>query len=150
MKKTIEIPEGFEIDLENSSKDKIVLKDMEYDWEDIEQVKDYYITAHSNIVEIIDYEETNANNKNNFPTKEEAEAALALSQLLQWRNRVIGNWKPDFKTEDIKYVITVYKDEIMVRVTDFTQFILTFESRDQAYKFMNDHMKLIKQAKPLL
>ena len=150
MSKTLEIPEGFELDLENSSKDKIVLKVKKYDWEDFGEVKGWYISANGDIEDALIPEKTDDSNKNTYPSKEEAEASLALTQLLQWRNRVVGDWKPDFKSDEHKYAILCYKDEIMIRVTDYLHFILTFKNHDQAYEFMKNHKELLKQAKPLL
>lgn len=150
MLNTLKIPEGFELDLENSSKDKIVLKEIKYDWEDFGLVKGYYISADSRIEDATIPEEAHDANKNTFPSKEEAEAALALSQLSQWRNKVLGDWKPDFKSDEHKYAIMCYKGEIMIRVTDYLHFIFTFQNHDQAHEFMKNHKELLEKAKPLL
>ena len=79
MLKTLEIPEGFELDLENSTKDKIILKEIKYDWEDFGKVKGYYISADCRIEDATITEEANDSNKNTYPSKEEAKAALAIS-----------------------------------------------------------------------
>ena len=150
MSKTLEIPEGFELDLENSSKDKIVLKVKKYDWEDFGEVKGWYISANGDIEDALIPEKTNDSNKNTYPSKEEAEAALAISQLLQWRNKTLEDWKPDFKSDEHKYAIMCYKGEIMIRVTDYLYFTFTFQNHDQAYEFMKNHKELLEQAKPLL
>lgn len=147
--KILKIPEGFELDLKNSSKDKIVLKEKVLSWDNFGKVEGWYIESYSTIkkagAEIADDE-----NKNTFPSKEEAEAALAISQLLQWRNRVIGDWRPDFKSDEHKYAIMCYKDEIMIRVTDYLHFTFTFQNHDQAHEFMKNHKELLEQAKLLL
>lgn len=150
MSKTLEIPEGFELDLENSSKDKIILKEIKYDWKDFGLVKGYYISADCRIEDATIPEKTNNANKNTYPSKEEAEASLALTQLLQWRNKVIGDWKPDFKSDEHKYAIMCYKGELMIRVTDYLYFTFTFQNHDQAYEFMKNHKELLEQAKPLI
>lgn len=150
MSKTLEIPKGFELDLENSTKDKIVLKEIKYDWKDFGQVKGYYISADCRIEDATIPEETNDSNKNTYPSKEEAEAALAICQLLQWRNKTLGDWKPDFKSHEYYYAIVSHQYEIKIRHTNFIHHILTFETHTQAYEFMKNHKKLLEQAKPLL
>lgn len=150
MKKTIKIPSGLEIDLENSSKNITVLKKKECGWEDFWQVKGYYTTTWAGIGYGTSCKKSDSADKNTFVTLEDTVAVLALSQLLQLRNKTVGDWKPDFRTDSRKYAIIVCGDEIEIRVTYFTQFILTFENRGQAYKFMDDPIELIKQAKPLL
>lgn len=150
MSKTLEIPEGFELDLENSSKDKIILKEIKYDWEDFGKVKGYYISADCRIEDATIPEEANDSNKNTYPSKEEAKAALAISQLLQWRNKTLGDWKPDFKSHEYYYAIVSHQYEIKIRHTNFIHHILTFETHTQAYEFMKNHKELLEQAKPLL
>ena len=150
MSKTLEIPEGFELDLENSSKDKIILKEIKYDWEDFGLVKGYYISADCRIEDATIPEKTNDSNKNTYPSKKEAEAALAISQLLQWRNKHWNGWKPDFTSSNVKFAIKPYKDKIDIMHVYSIHYILTFETYEKADKFLKDHRKLIEQAKPLL
>lgn len=149
MSKTLEIPEGFELDLENSSKDKIILKEKVISWNNFGKVEGWYIESYSTIkkagVEIADDE-----NKNTYPSLEEAKAALALSQLLQWRNKYWNGWKPDFTSSNVKYAIKPYKDKIDIMHVYYIHYILTFETYEKADKFLKDHRKLIEQAKPLL
>ena len=94
--------------------------------------------------------DTISDNRNIFPTKEEAKAALAISQLLQWRNKTLGDWKPDFKSHEYYYDIVSHQYEIKIRHTNFIHHILTFETHTQAYEFMKNHKELLEQAKPLL
>ena len=150
MSKTLKIPEGFELDLKNSSKDKIILKEIKYDWEDFGIVKGYYISADCRIEDATIPEEANDCNKNTFPSKKEAEASLALTQLLQWRDKDRDGWVPDFTSSDTKYAIKPYKDRIDVLHVYSIHYVLTFKTYDKAYNFLEKHRKLIEQAKPLL
>ena len=147
--KSLEIPEGFELDLENSSKDKIILKEKVISWNDFGQVEGWYIESCS-VVRESGAESAYDENKNTFPSKEEAEAALALSQLLQWRNKYRNGWIPDFKSPETKYAIKPYKDRIDVLHVYSIHYVLTFKTYDKAYNFLEKHKKLIEQAKPLL
>ena len=82
-------PEGYEIDKENSTFEKISFKpilDLPKTWEELKTIDGYFIGDHSDIQECTDMI-TNTDNKNIFPTKELAGAVLALAQLLQLRNR---------------------------------------------------------------
>ena len=83
----IQVPEGYEIDKENSTFDEIVFKKIEDNlpksWEELKIVGGYYVSGSSNIVY---FDGVNDINKNLFPTKEEAEACLALAQLCQLRD----------------------------------------------------------------
>ena len=91
MKKTIKIPSGLEIDLENSSKNITVLKKKEYGWEDFWQVKGYYTTTWAGIGYGTSCKKSDSADKNTFVTLEDTVAVLALSQLLQLRNKTVGD-----------------------------------------------------------
>lgn len=149
----IQVPEGYEIDKENSTFEKIVFKKVENElpksWEDLMGVSGCYVDSNSK-VEVFKGCFTKEETKNVFPTRAEAEACLALSQLCQLRDRYNDGWIPDFKSSDTKYAIKPYKDGIDILHVYFIHYILTFETHDKAYKFLEDHRGLIEQAKPLL
>lgn len=152
----IHIPEGKEICLESSSLEEgvIVFKNKEQHWENFKRVTGYYINSHSNILEYFDRKGI-PQNRNTFPSFVEAKAALALSQLLQWRNRV---WK---KFQDISelridlphYVIipcTNSKNGVVIeKIKDYPR-VLRFSEEWMAEEFLESHKKLILQAIPLL
>lgn len=150
----IEIPDGYEIDRENSTFEKIVFKKIESklpkSWEELKIISGYYLDSWGDICECEVKLDTISDNRNIFPTKEEAEAALALSQLLQWRNKYYNGWKSDFISSNVKYAIKPYKDKIDIMHVYSIHYILTFETYEKADKFLKDHRKLIEQAKPLL
>lgn len=150
----IEVPDGYEIDKEKSTFEKIVFKKVEKElpkcWEELDIVKGFYVDSLSKIASTGEDTCAEEYNRNTFPTKEEAKAALAISQLLQWRNKTLGDWKPDFKSHEYYYAIVSHQYEIKIRHTNFIHHILTFETHTQAYEFMKNHKELLEQAKPLL
>jgi hypothetical protein len=85
-----------------------------------------------------------------WPTKELAEAALALSELMQYRQRWIGDWKPDFKDSTVKYYIRYFADTIDLDSTKIMNYVLTFPSSDMRDDFFKTFKDLLNTAKPLL
>ena len=83
----IEVPQGYEIDRENSTFENIVFKrkGLPKSWENLIKIDGYYVSSQSDIKYC--YENcADSINRNVFPTKE-AEACLALAQLCQLRDR---------------------------------------------------------------
>ena len=155
---TIEPKNGKVIDLENSdlSVGKIVFKKKEKElptkWEDLKKLKGYYVNDLSEIFYL-----RNANmtiSKNLFPTKAEAEACLALSQLCQLRDAYNGeplaDWCDWTNSNQKKYCIVIYKGEIYKDDNVNISNILSFKTEKLRYKFIENFEDLILTAKPLL
>ena len=149
----IEVPDGYEIDKEKSTFEKIVFKKVERElpksWEDLKILNGYYVKDSSK-VDIFKSYTTDEYNKNVFPTKEEAEACLALAQLCQLRDRYNDGWKPCWNTDTMKHCIYVSKGEIRGGHQFENSRILTFEKREIRDKFLENFKDLIEIAKPLL
>ena len=154
---TIEPKNGKVIDLENSdlSVGKIVFKKKEKElptkWEDLKKLKGYYVNDLSEIFKL-----RNANmsiSKNLFPTKAEAEACLALSQLCQLRDAYNGeplaDWC-DWSDANTKYCICFYEDKICKSKNRGDENILSFKTDKLRDKFAENFEELILTAKPLL
>ena len=118
-------------------------------WEDFGEVVGYYI---DDIGNIRCYSGSSfITNRNIFPTKQDAEACIALSQLLQWRDKYNDGWEPDYTDyNESKFVITFFNEEIIVTGTNRYRYVLAFKSAEIRDKFVNDFEDLIEQAKPLL
>lgn len=153
----IEPKNGKVIDLENSdlSVGKIVFKKKEKElptkWEDLKKLKGYYVNDLSEIFYL-----RNANmtiSKNLFPTKAEAEACLALSQLCQLRDAYNGeplaDWC-DWSFPKMKFVIYFDENEIFTTEHFYTSSCLAFKTRELRDKFLENFEDLILTAKPLL
>ena len=155
---TIEPINGKVIDLENSdlSVGKIVFKKKEKElptkWEDLKKLKGYYVNDLSEIFNL-----RNANmtiSKNLFPTKAEAEACLALSQLCQLRDAYNGeplaDWCNWTNSNQKKYSLVIYKGEIYKDNCVNISKILSFKTDKLRDKFVKNFEDLILTAKPLL
>lgn len=148
----IQVPEGYEIDIEKSTFEKIVFKkiaDLPKSWEDLIKIDGYYVSSQSDIKYC--YENcADSINRNVFPTKEEAEACLALAQLCQLRDRYNGGWKPDWNNVNEKYIIYFHADKIISGDTYRAQSVLYFKTEELRNKFLENFRGLIETAKPLL
>lgn len=144
-------PEGYEIDKENSTFEKIVFKkinELPKTWEDLKYISGAYISALS-YIDTINSIETIPSAKNIFPTKELAEAALALAQLLQLRDRY-NNDNKGFIFLKNNYCITFVNNSIQKSVYFHSQRILAFRTRELRDEFYDNFKELIEIAKPLL
>ena len=150
----IQAPEGYEIDRENSTFEKIIFKKVERElpktWKDLLFVEGWFINGKCYIIEtgkLI----TQEYNKNTFPTKEEAEACLALAQLCQLRDRYNNGWKPHWEDyNETKYCIEFCQGRIETIDRVNCHKILTFKTEDLRDKFLENFKDLIETAKPLL
>ena len=150
----IQVPEGYEIDKENSTFENIVFKKEERKlpkkWEDLYEVKGWFVDFHSDVVTSGSMR-TADSVKNRFPTKEEAEACLALAQLCQLRDRYNDGWRPDWiNNKEYKYSIVINKGEPFVETYFNVQKILAFKTEELRDKFLENFRDLIETAKPLL
>ena len=154
----IEPKNGKVIDLENSdlSVGKIVFKKKENElptkWEDLKKLDGFYVEINSEIDSISDGD-ISAINRNVFPTKTEAEACLALSQLCQLRDAYNGeplaNWC-DWESNEKKYVIYFDEGNISKGILFFSSVVLAFKTEKLRDKFVENFEDLILTAKPLL
>jgi len=150
----IEVPQGYEIDKEKSTFEKIVFKKVEKElpksWEELDIVKGFYVDSLSEIAGT--GEETCAEeyNRNTFPTKEEAEACIALAQLCQLRDIYNAGWKPDYKDNNVKYLLYYWGDTITKSHTTGASNLLVFKTVELRDKFLENYKDLIETAKPLL
>ena len=150
----IQAPEGYEIDKEKSTFEKIVFKKVEKElpksWEDLYEVGGWFVDFHSDVVTSGSMR-TGDSVKNRFPTKVEAEACLALAQLCQLRDAYNEGWKPDWEDyEQFKWCIVFFKDNIRVAEYLFIKKMLAFKTEELRDKFLENFRDLIETAKPLL
>lgn len=147
----IEGPQGYEIDKEKSTFEKIVFKkvnplsELPEGWEEYcEQTKNRTYYTYS------PYNESHVNETaahgfyGEFSTKERAEQFIALGKLLQLRDYWVGNWK---RNSDNIYII--FKNVIIATVNN-NDFPLSFPTREMAERFKECFKDLIKEAYPLV
>ena len=150
----IQVPEGYEIDKENSTFENIIFRKVERklpkSWEDLYEVGGWFVDFQSKVVTSGSMR-TADSVKNRFPTKEEAEACLALAQLCQLRDRYNDGWKPNWEDyNETKYCIEFCQGRIETIDRVNCHKILTFKTEDIRDKFLENFKDLIETAKPLL
>ena len=150
----IEVPAGYMIDKEKSTFEKIVFKKVEKElpksWEELHMIKGWFVENGSGIHEFENCF-TTSKNRNLFPTKEEAEACLALAQLCQLRDRYNDGWKPDWERDSqVKWCIEMEGNNVIRNRYYSINRILAFKTEDLRDKFLENFEDLIIIAKPLL
>jgi hypothetical protein len=152
----IEIPDGYEIDQQNSefTKGLVVFKKIESNlpknWGELENISGYYVGDCCDI----EYErdtKTYIDNRNMFVTERQANASIAFAQLSQFRQVYRQGWVPDWNDEkSTKWCVNFHKDKVIVDVWYTTHKFLSFQSKKIAEEFLENFHKLIKQANPLM
>ena len=143
----IEVLQGYEIDRQKSTFEKIIFKKIPENpktWEEycslmkgktIHYPDYYYIILRS-------FEDA----YNMFTTKERAEQFIALGKLLQLRDY----WVKRSKFKDAIGIFTWSDGLIVTNNCDINDFALTFPTQEMADKFITCFRDLIKQASPLV
>lgn len=164
----IEIPEGYEIDKENSTFEKIVFKKKdnkprsweEYLRKDNHPNKLWFINPANKITNGIsstggaikncDLNKSHCYMGAYLPSKELAESFLAMMQLMSLRQAWIGDWKPDWYVNEYKYCIIILDNKYTVDGFIHFHQSLSFPTRELAENFMNTFKDLLEIAKPLI
>ena len=84
------------------------------------------------------------------PSKELADAAVALLKLLFLRDYYNDGWKPNWKDNGDKHCIILYKGEFTTIGYSFTFEVLHFKTKEIRDKFLEEQKELLEIAKPLL
>ena len=143
----IEIPQGYEIDKEKSTFEKIVFKKIDNTpktWEEYCKLTKGNTSNYANATTLMVCKDRFNGAYNEFSTKERAEQFIAFGKLLQLRDYWVGDWK---RNSDNIYII--YKNVIMAAVHN-SDFPLTFPTREMAKEFKDCFSDLIKEAYPLV
>lgn len=143
----IEVPQGYEIDRQKSTFEKIIFKKISENpktWEEYCELTKGSYSNYANATTNMAYKDKHTGTYNEFTTKERAEQFIALGKLLQLRDYWVGDWK---RNSDNIYII--YKNVIMAAVHN-SDFPLTFPTREMAKEFKDCFSDLIKQAYPLV
>ena len=146
----IEVPEGYEIDKENSTFETIKFKEkskLPMSWTELGDITGYYIDSTSSLKNCYGY--SGRGKENLWPTLELAEAALALSQLLQLRDRWNGDWK--VACEKSHHCISRGQGNSVGVFSEYMgDSLLSFKEEKTADLFLETFRDLIETAKPLL
>lgn len=143
----IEIPQGYEIDKQKSTFEKIVFKKIDNTpktWEEYCKLthNEFSFYAKSNNTINRDYYHCGAYNE--FSTKERAEQFIALGKLLQLRDYWVRGYK------EFKYTVLVTRDRniLVYNWSGYCTYphILTFPTEKMAEEFKEYFSDLIKKA----
>ena len=141
----IEVPQGYEIDHQKSTFEKIIFKKIPENpktWEEYCSLMEgktihypdyYYIILRS-------FEDA----YNMFATEERAKQFIAFGKLLQLHDYWVGDWK---RNSDNIYII--FKNVIIATMNN-NDFPLSFPTREMAERFKEYFKDLIKEAYPLV
>ena len=142
----IEVPQGYEIDRQKSTFEKIIFKkipDNPKTWEEYCELTKGSYSNYASTTNIV-YEDRHTGAYNEFTTKERAEQFVALGKLLQLRDYWVRGYK------EFKYALLVTRNGNIL-VYDWSRYntyphILTFPTKEMAEEFKECFPDLIKKA----
>lgn len=140
----IEIPEGYEIDKEKSTFEKIVFKKKEIvnTWDDLPNIEGVFITGSSASIKT-PLLEIKSTNKNIFLNEKYAKSALALAQISQLLPYYDS--KVDWSDEDTKkYCIISFRNKLDFTISAKTFHLLAFNTLNEAKRFLKYNEQLVK------
>ena len=143
----IYVPQGYEIDRQKSTFEKIVFKNIPENpktWEEYCKRTKGYTSYYGDPIDDNTHETKFSKFYNEFSTKERAKQYIALGKLLQLRDCWVGDWK---RNSDSVYII--YRNLIMATLHT-NDFPLAFPTGEMAKEFKNCFEDLIKEAHPLV
>ena len=144
----VEIPEGYEIDKEKSTFEKIVFKKKEEVvncWEDIKRITGYWINMDSEFINYTIgplYMPACDANKNVFLNEKYAKSALAFAQISQLLPYYDSNVKWD--GSETKYCISRYQDTIIIDGWGAYYHPIAFNTQEEAERFLKHNEQLVK------
>ena len=119
-------------------------------WEDLKGLSGFYINANSNISATDSYGSLDRN-KNVIPTKELAEAMLAMCQLLYLRDIYNDGWVADWRRESyMKSAIINENDKLATVAAHSVSHPMAFKTSELRDEFLTNFRDLLEIAKPLL
>lgn len=150
----IEVPQGYEIDRQKSTFEKIIFKKIA---ENPKTWEEYCVLtkgspsffARCNAVDTSHY----TAEYNEFSTRERAEQFIALGKLLQLRDYWVGGWRynaPNFNDSVFAVFYSVTSNDAQITNISYANLPLTFPTKEMAQKFIECFEDLIKEAYPLV
>ena len=158
MKQTIEIevPDGKKVVWKDN---KVIFEDIKPQfpktWEEFckqNMIKksEYYLNPSSCVVELWEDKRDIFLDRNVLPTRQAAEAHLALMQLHQLRDCYRQGWEPNWNNDCNKYIIVKNRDKYVVFGGNWTNQFLSFQDRERAEEFLINFRELIEKAGDLI
>ena len=145
----IEVPQGYEIDHQKSTFEKIIFKKINENpktWgEYCKLTKGSYSNYTNSTTNMVD-KDRHTGAYNEFTTKERAEQFIAFGKLLQLRDY----WVKQSEFKDAVGIFTWSEGVIDTNKCNTNNCALTFPTQEMADKFITCFSDLIKQASPLV
>lgn len=152
----IEVLEGYEIDKEKSTFEKIVFKKKEQVvncWNDLNKIDGFYINDLSHIRKYSDciknerkdfswFFTPSDTNKGTFLNEKYAKSALALAQISQLLPYYDTN--VDWSASTYKYCIVREHNGIVINKWQDTYHVLAFNKREEAERFLKYNEQLVE------
>lgn len=142
----VDIPDGFEIDKENSTLELIVFKEITktLTFKDIKYIDGYYINTHSDICEID--QANDSTNRNVFLTEKHAKSALAMAQISQLIPHYGGEiTDEEWNNQDIPKFILYRKNNSIKDDTMWNTYkFIAFHTKEQRDDFLKYNERLVR------
>lgn len=89
----------------------------------------------------------NDSERGTYKTKKQAKSALAYAQLTQLMAlpEYNGDWVPDWRNDEIKYIIRRYSGDIEINCYSKTYHHISFKSSEIRDKFLENNLDLLKE-----
>ena len=146
--KTIEIDgKSYLIDIEKAIEQGLLKEEdnKPRSWEEYDRIlKPLYVTSGYDKVGV------GGTRYDHFATETEAKAFCALGKLIQLRDAWVGDWKPDWSNDEVKYHVCIMVDEICIDKAIHIQHVLAFPTEEMAIDFINTFRDLTEEAKMFL
>ena len=155
-KNIINIPEGYEIDKEQSTERQIVLRKIDNrvrSWKEycdkMEGKDSYYFNEIVGKICSAKFKEDFILSE--FVNDEDVVAFVAFSKLRKLRKQWIGEWKPDYNNyNEVKFTIITAENEISKGERYSVSCSMSFPTEEMRDEFFNCFKDLLEQAKTLL
>lgn len=154
-KNIINIPEGFEVDKEQSTKRQIVLRKIDNrarSWEEyckkMEGKSSYY---YDGLFEKIKSSKFGSSPiLPEFEDKKDVEALVAFGKLFHLRRDWVGEWEPNWNDNTYKYQIITHRQQLCTISDMYSSHPMTFPTPEMRNEFLDCFKDYLEQAKPLL
>lgn len=151
----INIPQGYEIDRQKSTFEKIIFKKIP---ENPKTWEEYCEMIRGNTLYYTNYDNRLALSggygaHNGFTTKKRAKQFIALGKLLQLRDYWVDGWiydAPNFNDSVFAVFYSVTSNDAQITNISYANLPLTFPTKEMAQKFIECFEDLIKEAYPLV
>lgn len=145
----INIPEGYEVDKENSTFECIKFKKKHKinTWKDLKFIQGYFIESDSTIEKLEEVMEKSYKDMNVFAYEKYAKAALALAQISQLMPYYGGEvTNEEWKNNERKFSIVVHNGELKPFTHVNNKVLISFHTEAQRARFMffQENVQLVK------